>query len=166
MALKPCPQCRGQVSSTANQCPHCGHKLRTRGRGCLVVGAAVIAAFLFLPSLFPGDPAVNEAHKERTKTRDEALKTTKVHVQSWRKGGFDTVMLINAKIENNAPVAVHDIEITCTLSGKSGTTLGELTKIVYEEIPSKKHIFIKDFSMGALPQQASTASCAVTMLRI
>lgn len=27
MALKQCPECHGQVSSSAKACPHCGHRL-------------------------------------------------------------------------------------------------------------------------------------------
>jgi len=166
MATQPCPQCKGTVSTTVKKCPHCGHKLRSSSGGCLGIAVALVGAFLFLPTLFPGDPAVNEAYNKQREERDKALSTTKIHVQSWSKGGFETVMLLNARIENGAPVAIHDVQITCTLSGKSGTPLNTLTKVVYDEIPAKKHLAIKDFAMGTLHAQAASASCAVTMLRV
>jgi predicted amidophosphoribosyltransferase len=43
MALKQCPECKKEVSSTAELCPHCGYKLR-KTSGCVTM----IAAFFFL----------------------------------------------------------------------------------------------------------------------
>lgn len=59
--LTECPDCGGQVSKSAKQCPHCGHEFKSRQElsgcgGCLsaiiiVVGIGAIA------SMFSGDPS-------------------------------------------------------------------------------------------------------------
>ena len=42
MALKPCPECKAQISATADTCPQCGYSFKKRNRdraqvGCLFV---------------------------------------------------------------------------------------------------------------------------------
>lgn len=38
MALTNCPECKSEVSSTADECPHCGYDLRG---GCLKAGESL-----------------------------------------------------------------------------------------------------------------------------
>lgn len=49
MALTKCKECGGQVSTTANACPHCGAKVPKQTGGCgLVIGWLIIAFFLMM----------------------------------------------------------------------------------------------------------------------
>lgn len=50
MSLKQCPACSGQVSSSANICPHCGHRLRMSG----IAFAIVTLVSVFIGMAFLG----------------------------------------------------------------------------------------------------------------
>src|SRR5690242_20297656 len=60
MALGPCPECKGQVSSSATACPHCGHPLGTsaevRPRAAEAEAPGVRHAELRPPALVAGAP--------------------------------------------------------------------------------------------------------------
>jgi len=66
MALKPCRECGGQVSTTANTCPHCGVKNPAKSSvspGCLItlVIAAIIGGII---ALAPGPTPEEKAKKD------------------------------------------------------------------------------------------------------
>ncbi|MFN0178964.1 MAG: heavy metal-binding domain-containing protein [Gemmatimonadales bacterium] len=50
MALQPCPECQGEVSSDASRCPHCGKALVTdvRSFGGRLLSAACVAIGLVI----------------------------------------------------------------------------------------------------------------------
>lgn len=60
MALRACPECRHQVSSSAESCPSCGFKLKKRGSGCstaLVVCTLLgLLLFIIIAAVNPDSP--------------------------------------------------------------------------------------------------------------
>lgn len=71
MALIECAECKGQVSDTADKCPHCGARVPRRGRWWkLMIGAVVVlfAAFLAIGLMGGWDsPKVIKAKQECAK---------------------------------------------------------------------------------------------------
>jgi hypothetical protein len=56
MALKPCPECKAQISATADACPQCGYSFRKQNRdrarlGCLFL----VGLFALLGALSIGE---------------------------------------------------------------------------------------------------------------
>lgn len=96
--------------------------------------------------------------------KDTAISSMKLDKWSWKKGGFDNVMLLNAKIKNEGMQDVKDIEIECAHSSNSGTRIDSNKKVIYELVKAGKTIKIKDFSMGFIHSQASSTSCRITDL--
>ncbi len=67
MALKKCPECKQQVSSSAKTCPHCGKELKHDmgcGEGCLVVviGFFLLSAVPYIVNSCSESPPSQVAH--------------------------------------------------------------------------------------------------------
>jgi hypothetical protein len=82
------------------------------------------------------------------------------HMNTWEKGGFGSVALVDVSFSNDNKIAVKDAELTCWFYGASGTELSRQTKTIYEIFPAGKTKRIKNINMGFVPDQASKASCA------
>jgi hypothetical protein len=80
---------------------------------------------------------------------------------SWTKGGFETVMIANFRIKNALPWPVKDIEVVCTHSAPSGTTIDENRRTIYEQIGPNSTKRVSDFNMGWIHNQASRSGCKV-----
>jgi Uncharacterised protein family UPF0547 len=48
MALKPCPECKAQISATADTCPRCGYSFKKRNRDRAQVGCLFVVGFIAL----------------------------------------------------------------------------------------------------------------------
>lgn len=58
MALVQCKECKGEVSSSAKTCPHCGKKLKMGWFAKLLIGVvALVAAFLIFGAMIPENEA-------------------------------------------------------------------------------------------------------------
>lgn len=87
---------------------------------------------------------------------------------SWSKEGFGNVMIANFLIKNTLPWAVKDIEIRCTHSAPSGTTIDRNTRTIFERVDASKTKRVSGFNMGFVHSQASRSGCdiiSVTALR-
>ena len=80
---------------------------------------------------------------------------------SWQKGGFETVLLLNAKLTNTADYPIKDIVIACDMFADSKTLLGSAMQTLYRPIPAKKSIQINEFNMGFVHSQARRIRCEV-----
>src|SRR5262249_5054163 len=80
---------------------------------------------------------------------------------SWSKEGFGSVMVANFSIKNTLPWPVKDIELRCTHSAPSGTTIDRNTRTIYERIEANKVKRINNFSMGFIHSQASRSGCEI-----
>jgi len=94
--------------------------------------------------------------------KEEALRHVEITKWSWKKGGFDSVMLATFTFKNNNTFAVKDITVRCTHSAESGTVIDNNTRTIYERIDAGKKHTVHDFSMGFIHTQASSSNCAIT----
>lgn len=105
------------------------------------------------------------AQESEVPTEREAIQGLKIDM-SWKKGGFDSVMLADFSVENRNDFDVKDIEITCTHSAKSGTTIGKSSRTIYEIFPAKNFTAVNHFNMGFIGSQVVSTSCRCTGLKI
>jgi hypothetical protein len=164
MALRPCKECKQQISSDARVCPHCGKKVGTSaGRGCLVVLLALIivgAVGSFLQHSENGgvsSPTVD--------TKSTALSQVSLDFK-WRKEGFDNVMEADFTVKNGSNYDIKDLEITCHHFAKSGTQIDSNTRTIYDVVKAHSTKKFPKFNMGLIHSQAAQSSCAVTNLSI
>lgn len=88
MAMITCPECKKEMSETADSCPNCGYQLTAEkvveikkkeqqaqkgcGIGCLLI--IIIIVVLYMVSSFSSDPTKNTAPKTKEETRKEQIK--------------------------------------------------------------------------------------------
>ena len=95
-----------------------------------------------------------------------AMRDVKLKLNSWKKGGFDSIMLVNLTIENPTEYSVKDVSITCTHYAPSGTEIDSNSRTVYEVVPAKGRKAIREFNMGFIHSQASTTNCEIRDLEV
>lgn len=83
---------------------------------------------------------------------------------TWGKAGFGTVMAASFTVRNSLPRAVKDITVKCTLTGASGTEIGQAARTIYRQFP-RGATRVADFNMGFVSDQASGAWCEVIAVR-
>ena len=96
---------------------------------------------------------------------DKALENV-ILKSTWDKTGFGSVMLANFEITNSSFYVIKDIEVTCILYAKSGTSLGKNTKIIYDIIPRNSKKDFKEVNMGFMHTQVEYAGCYITELKV
>ena len=176
MALKPCKECKREVSTDAKACPHCGKKnpaSRTTSLGIVLVAVLIFSVYTAFnmagvesrtdrPTAEPVASPVSS--RERTDSRrNQALDQIKLTF-TWRKGGFETAMIADFVITNPSPWRVKDLEITCKHYGPSGTEIDSNVRTVYEIVEPKSTKRVSQFNMGFIRSQATQSSCTVTNL--
>jgi hypothetical protein len=84
---------------------------------------------------------------------------------SWRKGGFDTVMIASFTIQNKNDFAIKDIDVVCELSARSGTVIGYTAKTIYDTVPAHGRKTFRELNMGSGVSfdfgQAESAFCKI-----
>jgi len=83
---------------------------------------------------------------------------------SWKRGGFETVMLADFTVNNGSDYSIKDFEITCKHYANSGTFIDSNRKTVYDIVPAHSTKKFSDFSMGFINSQVATSSCGITDL--
>ena len=129
----------------------------------LLVGYSAVRAPTPPIPFDPHDPVANAAAKKRWADSDRLgqIANVKILKWSWKKGGFNNVMIGTFTIQNTNEFGVKDIVISCKHFAPSGTLIDTNTKTVYQAIKSKASLTIKDFNMGLLHTQAAESSCSV-----
>lgn len=175
MAMGKCRECGAEVSDQAKTCPKCGVSKPVKKTSLLV---KLLAGFIGLAVLgniiggMNGGSSTSSAGTAGTATptvakvdpKETALNAVKLEKWDWHKGGFDSVMLLNAKIKNEGTRDVKDLTIECRHASNSGTRIDSNKKVVYELVKAGKTVTIKDFSMGFIHSQATKTNCAITDL--
>lgn len=80
------------------------------------------------------------------------------------KGGFDNVMIVDFKVNNENEFPIKDFTITCNHAAPSGTKLGSNTQKIYEVVKAKSTKRINNFNMGLIDSQVGGSRCEVTAL--
>lgn len=177
MALKPCRECRMEVSTTATSCPQCGKKNPTRakmgwGMGCLTlllisaIGQALIESSNTDTSASSGGGTTTSGvasapEAPRPDTKESILEAIELDFK-WQLGGFDTNMMVDFTITNNSAHTIKDIEVRCRHFAKSGTEIDSNRRTIYELFPKGQKKRVPDFNMGFIHSQAASSSCAIT----
>jgi hypothetical protein len=108
-------------------------------------------------------PTVSAPPKDSPK--EDTLKYRVQYVgSSWRKEGFDNVLVLNFFLTNNSNFDVKDIELTCSVYGGSGTTIGRTTKTVYAMVKANSSQEFLNFNMDLIHSQTQGISCQITDL--
>ena len=176
MALRPCNECKREISTEAKVCPNCGKTNPTARPNNTALGCLGLLGFVFLIGLCSKDqkagsssstaadlnvsstPAPTESPKE------EALRQVEIVKWSWSKGGFDNIMMASFRVKNGYSRPVKDLEITCVHSAPSGTIIDRNVRTIYEVIGPGKTRRFPETNMGFIHSQASSSSCTVTDL--
>jgi hypothetical protein len=95
-------------------------------------------------------------------TKDQMLANLRIDGLSWETAGFGNVMVATFIVNNNNPVSVRDVEISCGLSGGSGTIINVNKRTIYESIDRKSYLSVRDMNMGFINSQADRSKCIVT----
>jgi len=181
-----CKGCNNVVAKDALKCPECGTALPKRSKGgkvlfwivVVVFGLPAIGALLpepptsqvqsnDIPVTPPAKttPAKKAADSQpKRMSPEQVLHRVLITKFSWRKDGFDTVMLATLTIHNTSSRPVKDIQITCTHSGNSGTAIDTSEKVLFEVVAPQARRTFTDFSMGFMHPQAAKSRCEITGL--
>lgn len=108
-------------------------------------------------------PAANEAAKRRWAAQDRLEQTQNIKIAkwSWKKGGFDSVMLATFTVQNTNTFGVKDLKIKCEHSAPSGTVIDSNTQTIYEAVKAGATRTFKDVNMGLIHTQAKSSSCSI-----
>lgn len=134
---------------------------------------ARIAAYEELTVLAPGRTEFQEqltalkAKRDRqAEVREHPEKGVELVDFTWNKGGFGSIMLLDATIKNTATVPLKDFTVKCVHSAPSGTVIDSNTETVYERIAPGKSRRFREISMGFIKSQASHSSCEITDAKV
>ena len=170
MAMAKCRECGTEVSDSAKTCPKCGISRPVKKKSILLkilAGFFVLAIIGNVISSLTRDSstkASGSAVVVKLTPKEEAMAAVTLDKWDWYKGGFDSVMFLNAKIKNTGTRDVKDIEIECTHKSNSGTRIDSNKKIIYELVKAGKTISVDKFNMGFVHNQAKSTSCEITDL--
>ncbi|MEC7118666.1 MAG: zinc ribbon domain-containing protein [Pseudomonadota bacterium] len=173
MALISCKECGAQVSTEAKNCPHCGAKIKkplSLG-GFLLVLLTGYLVYQCTAAVEDGEQ-IGRSLGEHSASLELDSSSVSVYqaIRSidfdfeWKRGGFDTAMLVDFKFKNNGTSDVKDITISCDHKASSGTKIDSNERVIYEIIKAGETKRVKDFNMGFIHSQANSSSCKITDL--
>jgi hypothetical protein len=166
MALRPCKECKKEISTDAKVCPNCGKAIRSSsgGSGCLlaILGLILIGA---LGSVMRHQAEDGSAGSPTVNPKTTALSQVKLDYK-WRKSGFGNVMEADFTLKNDSDHDIKDFEITCEHFANSGTRIDSNKRTVYEVVKAHATRKFPKFNMGFIHSQAASTSCAVTDLSV
>lgn len=168
MALTKCKECNHDVSDDAKTCPNCGAKVSQKWGSWKKALAVILGLWLIgmLNMKMGSKPEKPDQSLPAPKTPHQEVVDGLKFDFSWTKGGFSSVMLIDATITNNSPYAIKDPVISGVDSANSGTAIDTNIKTVYETIASGKTLKLHEFNMGFIHHQATKSNCKISDFEI
>ncbi|GAC1374131.1 MAG: hypothetical protein NVSMB40_11090 [Aquirhabdus sp.] len=170
MALIACKECGAQVSDKAGNCPSCGVKINKPTSVLTWVVGGFFGLFI-LGSIVGGNESSSNGTNSSTSS-ESSLSPKEMAIQKmkldfdWSKGGFDSIMMLDLKINNSSKVDVKDIEIKCEDYSNSGTNIDNNEKTLYEIVKAGETKKFKKFNMGFIHSQAQKTSCSIVDLTV
>lgn len=169
MALRPCKECKAQISSDAKICPHCGKKQDLgSGTGCLAIIIVLLALGVFARIVSLNDTGSNSGTTPTSSPVDpkqEALSQVTL-TYTWTKDEDINIMYANFVVKNDSSYNVKDLEITCQHYAPSGTNIDSNTRTIYEVVNAHSTRKFLNFNMGFIHSQAVRSSCKITDLAV
>ena len=124
--------------------------------------AGILSGILSL-GLYVGVPgAIGYGIHQIGKEETHKLANISTRVTDWRRGGFNSVLLVDFVIQNTNNFAIKDIRVECVGFSASGKEIDSNTEDIYDIIPAKGNLILKDFNMGFLHPQVTRIKCLVT----
>ena len=172
MALSKCRECGTEVSEKTKVCPKCGIKNPVKKTSLLVKIILGLFGIGLLANLVNGVSGGGSSQSSSNPTHaavsvnplEEAIKNVKLANLTWRKVGFESVLLLDVVIENKGKKDVKDVEIECVHFSNSGTQIDSNKKVIYELVKAGSFAIVRDFSMGFIHSQATSSKCRVNNL--
>ncbi len=168
MAMAKCRECGTEVSESAKTCPKCGISKPVKKTSLLVKILLGLFVLSFIGQIIGGG-SEGPSGTTTAPTKDpkeEALAALEIKKLNWHKGGFDNVMLVDVKFQNNGKRDVKDVELECVHFSNSGTRIDSNKKVIYEIVPAGKSLSVKEFSMGFIHTQAASTNCTISDLEV
>ena len=186
---KPCGSCGLVVGDEARFCQKCGYHFagdpqanapapnnwrQRTPTGRFVIAILVILGVVAIGTLSrdAGPSPSGSVNDSRTHAEPSASKSNGTTIGdlslafTWRKDGFDSIMMATFTIENKGTQAVKDLEITCTHRANSGTVIDHNTRTIYEKVNAGSKKTIANFNMGFIDSQATKSGCSITDFKI
>ena len=165
MALTKCKECGEQISKKATQCPKCGSPAKKKTSLFTWVIAIFFGLMIF--GYFSGNSGTGPSGTSSAGPSPKTLAMQNTSLEyTWKKEGFDNVMMANFTIANNSETAIKDIEITCTHFAKSGTRIDSNDRTIFDVVPAHGKKVIAGFNMGFIHSQAEKTNCRITDLKL
>jgi hypothetical protein len=164
MALKPCKECRKEVSSGAKTCPHCGVAWPTgKPTSPAAIGCLAIIGLGALAAIFGGDSSGGGSALSGPppKTAKDSVRDSLSLSYTWEKGGFESVLLARFTVDNRSNHAVKDLRIVCEHFAASGTNIDSNRETVYQTFPAKKKTRTGEVNMGFIHSQVEKSGCVI-----
>ncbi len=171
MSLRPCKECKAQISSDAKICPHCGKKQEAASVGWLaiIIVIAIIGAIYKLVSTGSSSPD-SGTQSAPTVTAPVDLKQetlSQVNLDyTWYKDEDVDIMYANFVVKNDSKHSIKDFEITCQHFANSGTNIDSNTRTIYEVVRPHSVKKFPRFNMGFINSQAVKSNCKITDLTV
>jgi hypothetical protein len=100
--------------------------------------------------------------KPENLSKSQMLANFRVKNLSWQKEGFGMIMEARFSVHNDNPMAVRDIEITCSSSGPSGSIIDTNSRTVFEVVRGRSYVDVEKMNMGFIRSEAVETKCRVT----
>jgi len=124
--------------------------------GTAVVGTAMAAT----PS--PGQPSAAKAPtSKQLEQQAQLVAALQMSEISWHKGGFNEIMMLDAKVQNTGKRDVKDIKVVCDHASESGSKVASNAATIYGPFPAGKSKLIHEFDMGVVHDQTKGTSCSI-----
>jgi hypothetical protein len=173
MDQKQCKSCKMMIPKGAKICPYCRKRtgMSLLAKLLLIfIGLGIFASYMGGQKGPATNTGRNPSPSDVTNYSPEDAKAAALGSMqlkySWRKEGFDNIMIANFTIINNGPRDVKDIQITCTHFAKSGTRIDSNTRTIYDIVKAGKKKRFNKFNMGFIHSQAQSSSCEITDLTL
>jgi hypothetical protein len=85
-----------------------------------------------------------------------------VKINQWKRGGFDTVAIVDLTVTNTGERGMKDIEITCRVSAESGTILSSIRHTLYIPLAPRESRRQRQVNLGFIHAQAARLGCDAT----
>jgi hypothetical protein len=85
-----------------------------------------------------------------------------VRIDQWKRGGFNTVALVDLTVTNSGERGMKDIQMTCQLVAESGTVLASIRHTLYITLPPKASRRQREVNLGLIHPQGRRLGCDVT----
>jgi hypothetical protein len=165
--MKRCHSCKTNYADSEAFCARCGTALGPLTfwqkyaltlsliGGLLVVGGILWALALSIPreprqstsqsilltaspTPVPTSPPYIHYSTPEEDAKTVAMRDVSLVLDSWTKGGFDSIMIANFTVKNSTKYSVKDITVTCTHYAASGTEIDSNTRTIYEMVKGKR----------------------------